>query len=95
MALVRFIKDGGADSDDGRKDLAIRCGRPPGQGSPPIVRGSGQPKEAGRQPKKRRTGRPRIEDKEKTIEAQKPWVKIGMSRRTWYRRKAKAGVTDE
>jgi hypothetical protein len=36
----------------------------------------------GRAPKK---GRPRIEDRARTIEAKKPWLKLGMSRRTWYR----------
>jgi hypothetical protein len=38
-----------------------------------------------RPPKK---GRPRIEDRANTIEARKPWGKLGMSRRTWYRRQA-------
>ncbi len=38
-----------------------------------------------RAPKK---GRPRIEDRANTIEARKPWLKLGMSRRTWYRRQA-------
>ena len=38
-----------------------------------------------RSPKK---GRPRIEDRAKTIEAKKPWLKLEMSRRTWYRRQA-------
>lgn len=38
-----------------------------------------------RAPKK---GRPRIEDRARTIEAKKPWLKLGMSRRTWYRRRA-------
>jgi hypothetical protein len=33
-------------------------------------------------------GRPRLEDRAKTIEARKPWLKLGMSRRTWYRRQA-------
>jgi hypothetical protein len=33
-------------------------------------------------------GRPRIEDGTQTIEARKPWLKLGMSRRTWYRRQA-------
>ena len=36
----------------------------------------------------RKTGRPRIEDRARTIEAKKPWLKLGMSRRTWYRRQA-------
>ena len=35
-----------------------------------------------------KTGRPRIEDRAKTIEAKKPWLKLEMSRRTWYRRQA-------
>ena len=35
-----------------------------------------------------RKGRPRIEDRATTIEAKKPWLKLGMSRRTWYRRQA-------
>ena len=33
-------------------------------------------------------GRPRIEDRARTNEAKKPWLKLGMSRRTWYRRQA-------
>jgi hypothetical protein len=33
-------------------------------------------------------GGPRIEDRSKTNEAKKPWLKLGMSRRTWYRRQA-------
>jgi hypothetical protein len=37
---------------------------------------------------RRKTGRPRIEDRAKTIEAKKPWLKLEMSRRTWYRRQA-------
>ena len=38
-----------------------------------------------RAPKK---GRPRLEDRAKTNEARKPWLKLEMSRRTWYRRQA-------
>ena len=38
-----------------------------------------------RSPKK---GRPRIEDRAKTIEAKTLWLKLEMSRRTWYRRQA-------
>jgi hypothetical protein len=41
--------------------------------------------QADRPPKK---GRPRIEDRARTNEAKKPWLKLGMSRRTWYRRQA-------
>jgi len=36
---------------------------------------------------KRQPGGVRIEDRSKTHEAMKPWVALGMSRRTWYRRK--------
>ena len=32
-------------------------------------------------------GRPRIEDKGKSFEATKPWLALGMSRRTWYSRR--------
>ena len=35
-----------------------------------------------------KTGRPRLEDRHKTNEARKPWLKLEMSRRTWYRRQA-------
>jgi hypothetical protein len=38
--------------------------------------------------KRARRGGPRIEDRARTIEARKPWLKLGMSRRTWYRRQA-------
>jgi hypothetical protein len=38
--------------------------------------------------KRVRKGRPRIEDRARTIEAKKPWLKLEMSRRTWYRRRA-------
>ncbi len=33
-------------------------------------------------------GRPRIGSKKKTAEVLKPWLKAGLSRRTWYRRRA-------
>jgi hypothetical protein len=33
-------------------------------------------------------GRPRIEDRANSNEARKPWVELGMSRRTWYSRQA-------
>jgi hypothetical protein len=38
--------------------------------------------------KPRKTGRPRIEDRHLTHEAERPWLKLEMSRRTWYRRQA-------
>jgi hypothetical protein len=38
--------------------------------------------------KRAKTGHPRIEDRAKTNEAKKPWLKLEMSRRTWYRRQA-------
>jgi hypothetical protein len=36
----------------------------------------------------RKTGRPRIEDRDKTLAATKPWLALGMSERTWFRRQA-------
>jgi hypothetical protein len=43
-----------------------------------------------------RKGRPRIEDKGKSFEATKPWIALGMSRRTWYsRRKEQAAILME
>lgn len=51
-----------------------------------------KPKVAGSNPaapaKKGRGGRPRIEDRENTITAKKPWLAEGMSERTWWRRQA-------
>jgi hypothetical protein len=38
--------------------------------------------------KRTRKGRPRLENIDRTFEAGKPWAALGMSRRTWYRRKA-------
>ena len=39
-------------------------------------------------PKKRAgRGRPIDRDMDKTVTATKPWLALGMSRRTWYRRK--------
>jgi hypothetical protein len=38
--------------------------------------------------KPHRKGGPRIEHRAQTIEAKKPWLKLQMSRRTWYRRQA-------
>lgn len=35
---------------------------------------------------KPRVGRPRIEDRDKTLAATKPWDKLKMSRASWYRR---------
>ena len=43
---------------------------------------------AGADAKRPRKGRPRLEDRAKTIEARAPWLKLEMSRRTWYRRQA-------
>ena len=41
----------------------------------------------------RKKGRPRLEDKARTIEARAPWRALGMSRRTWYRRQKEARKT--
>lgn len=37
---------------------------------------------------KRKSGRPLAKDRDKTIEAAKPWIAEGLSRATWYRRQA-------
>lgn len=37
---------------------------------------------------KRKAGRPRIEDRDKTLAATKPWKALGMERATWYKRKS-------
>jgi hypothetical protein len=39
-------------------------------------------------PIRAKQGRPRIEDRTETITAKKPWVALGMSRATWYKRQA-------
>lgn len=36
----------------------------------------------------RKRGRPRLEVVSKTLRATKPWLELGMSERTWYRRQA-------
>ena len=41
-----------------------------------------------RVPREYKHGRPRLEDRAKTLAATKPWAAAGMSRRTWYRRRA-------
>jgi hypothetical protein len=41
-----------------------------------------------RGPAKGHGGRPRIGEEDKTLRARKPWQKLGMSQRTWYRRRA-------
>jgi hypothetical protein len=38
-------------------------------------------------------GRPRIEDRDKTLAATKPWLAAGMSQRTWYRRQRERAET--
>jgi hypothetical protein len=42
-----------------------------------------------REPKRKR-GRPRVENRDKTLAATKPWEKAGMSRATWFARRAEA-----
>ena len=39
------------------------------------------------------TGRPRLGEEANTNEARKPWLELGMSRRTWYSRQAEKRVT--
>jgi hypothetical protein len=44
---------------------------------------------------KKRIGRPRIEERHKTNEARQPWLALGMSKRTWYRRQAERRLKKE
>jgi hypothetical protein len=37
-------------------------------------------------------GRPRIEDRQQTLAATRPWEVAGMSRSTWFRRQAQRGA---
>jgi hypothetical protein len=46
-------------------------------------------------PRARKVGRPRVEEKSETFEAEKPWLEMGMSRRTWYARRKAAGVSSQ
>lgn len=43
-------------------------------------------------PRETKLGRPRLEDRDQTIEARKPWLALKMSRTTWYRRQAEKRV---
>jgi hypothetical protein len=43
---------------------------------------------AASEPAKPKRGRPRIEDRKKTLAALRPWIALGMSRATWYARQA-------
>lgn len=48
-------------------------------------------KNGGNWPPKR--GRPRLEDRDKTLRATKPWLAAGMSRSSWYRRQREKAET--
>ena len=60
----------------------ISVGRRPSQVTTPEGRRLESPREAIKR------GRPLYVDKAKTLTAVKPWVAAGLSRRTWYRRRA-------
>lgn len=45
-----------------------------------------------RGPKKGTGGRPRLEDRGKTLTATKPWEAAGMSQRTWFRRQKEKAI---
>ncbi len=68
---------------------SVRQASPDSQSVAPKATGIGA-REAGVAPSPReaKRGRPRIEDRAKTLQATKPWVAAGMSERTWYRRRA-------
>lgn len=64
---------------------ALAAGEIPAQNAPERPAEDGE--RAGHKTSPRR-GRPRIEDRDKTLKATKPWVAAGMSERSWYRRRA-------
>lgn len=45
--------------------------------------------------RERKPGRPRVEDRDSTIEALKPWKALGMSRATWFARQAEKRLKDD
>lgn len=47
-----------------------------------------------RDEKKPKRGRPRLEDRDKTLAARKPWAALGMSESTWRRRQAEKAKTN-
>jgi len=42
-----------------------------------------------------RRGRPRVEERDKTLAATKPWRKMNMSRATWYRRQSEQKAAEQ
>lgn len=77
MAITRQFRDLGLISG---ADLLAK--------EEPRCAGSAAGEATSASPARSRGGRPRIEDRGRTIEALKPWEAARMSRRTWYRRKA-------
>jgi hypothetical protein len=67
---------------------------------PKVIDGSrGIKKASGRKTldplKKSGGGRPRLENRDKTLRATKPWIELGMSERTFFRRRAEARAEQE
>ena len=77
-------KESRGSSTPRRKRVTANVESPGGSGRSEPLPGM----RAGPREPKRRAGRPRLEETDKTIEAQKPWLmhKPKMSRATWYRR---------
>lgn len=91
MAILFGPKDGdakkGAESRLPVSDIDVVRGLSKSDvASPEVAEGVHRPSRGVSVLRPTKSGRPRIEDKEKATEAQKPWLALGMSRRTWYRR---------
>jgi hypothetical protein len=68
------------------KTRSTKAAKSKPQSAPVDIEAESLPKPIAKPLGKRKAGRPRIEDKDKTLESQKPWQDLGMSKRTWFRR---------
>ena len=78
-------------SSDAARTVPVRKPKPVHQPpSPKASAAASVPKSKGPKatPADSKVGRPRIEDRDKTLKARKPWIALDMSRSTWFRRQA-------
>lgn len=76
-------------SSDAARTVSVRKSKPAQRLPEALIAASvpksKTPKET---PVESKVGRPRIEDRDKTLKARKPWIALDMSRSTWFRRQA-------
>jgi hypothetical protein len=77
-----FPKKDGGDLPDKPRRSKKSLASPSGTVAKPTKRG----------PRKGTGGRPRLEDRGKTLTATKPWEAAGMSQRTWFRRQKEKAI---